>query len=822
MNEFTRKNALSVKCNHCQIAFKNEIMIEENNLFFCCKGCQSVYYLLQDEDLGSFYNKLGSKTLASVKKYEKNDLNNFDEDSFFSNYVKETQEGFSHIDLIIEGIHCAACIWLNEKILFETDGIIEAKINFTNNKARIIFDKNEIKLSSIISKIRSIGYDAYAYEVSLADENASEAKKDYFIRMMVAVFSSVNIMMLGVAKYTGFFTGIDDDIKHMIHMAEFILCTPVLFYSGSVFFKGAYYALKNKIINMDFLVCSGAGLSYVYSLYILLGGAGESYFDSVSMIITFVLVGKYLEVIGKKSALDTLDTIKSKVPLFATLVKKDGKKVVAIAEIKVGDVLELKTGEQACVDGELLAYESSFDEAALSGESLSVDKKEKDPIYSSSINLGSLIQYKALKTYEKSTLNSIVVLLEDSLNHKPKIEEKANEFSKVFSLLVLGISLGTFFTWYFLGLSMGFSYGNISVFEKSFIVAISVIVIACPCALALATPMASLIGISSLAKKGLLFKEAKYIEEMAKADVMVLDKTGTLTNGLLSVKDFKLSNNNIFYLNLMYSLVDSSTHPISKALKKYLEEKYSDLEYLKIDKIKNINGKGLSAFYENIKKESFELLGGSSSLLKEHNISTSFKSSSSEYIFCINKEVFACVTLEDELKDDAKDFIAYTKKNNIKTVILSGDNINVVKKIAKELDIKEFYGNINPIEKANYIKGLKEQNKRVIMVGDGVNDALALSYANVSIVMKSGTDIAISVSDIVILNNSLKALKDALILSKRTYFFIKQNLLISLVYNMITIPLAVFGLVIPLVAALSMSLSSLIVVLNSLRIKNKG
>jgi len=797
-------------------------MIKENDLFFCCKGCQSVYYLLQDEDLGSFYNKLGNKTLASVKKHEQNDLNNFDEESFFKNYVKETQDGFSHIDLIIEGIHCSACVWLNEKILFELEGIIEAKINFTNNKAKIIFDKDEIKLSSIISKIRSIGYDAYAYDISLSDENASEAKKDYFIRMMVAVFSSVNIMMLGVAKYTGFFTGIDDDIKHMIHLAEFILCTPVLFYSGSIFFKGAYHALRNKLINMDFLVCSGASLSYIYSLYILGGGAGESYFDSVSMIITFVLVGKYLEVLGKKSAIDTLDTIKSKVPLFATLIKADEKVIVNIQEIKVGDVLELKTGEQACVDGELLAYESSFDEAALSGESLSVNKKEKDPIYSSSINLGSLVQYKALKTYEKSTLNSIVVLLEDSLNNKPKIEEKANEFSKVFSLLILAISLLTFCTWYFFGLSMGFSYGDISVFEKSFIVAISVIVIACPCALALATPMASLIGISALAKKGLLFKEAKYIEEMAKADVMVLDKTGTLTKGLLRVKDFNLSTNNAFHLSLMYSLVDSSTHPISKALKKYLEEKYKNLEYIKLKNIKNFNGKGLSAFYENTKKERFELLGGNLSFLKEHSISTSFRSTSSEYIFCINKEVFACVTLEDELKEDAKEFILYTKKNNIDTVILSGDNINAVKSIAKDLDIKEFYGNVNPIEKANYIKSLKEKNKRVIMVGDGVNDALALSYANVSIVMKSGTDIAILVSDIVILNNSLKALKEALILSKRTYYFIKQNLLISLLYNMITIPLAVFGFVIPLVAALSMSLSSLIVVLNSLRIKNKG
>ena len=280
-----------VKCNHCHLEFSKDVMIIEENLNFCCKGCQGVYHLLKDDGLDSFYDKLGNKTIAPPIKLDNDDISKFDSLNFLDNYVSSTKEGFSQIDLIIEGIHCAACVWLNEKILHDTKGIVEANINFTTNKARIVWDNEKLKLSEIILKIRSIGYNAYAYDSSIADLQASKAKRDYSIRMMVAVIASMNIMMLSVAKYTGFFTGISAEVKHMIHIGEFLLSTPVLFYSGWIFYKGAYYGLKNRMLNMDFLVSFGATLTYIYSLFILFGAKGESYFDSVAMIITFVLVG---------------------------------------------------------------------------------------------------------------------------------------------------------------------------------------------------------------------------------------------------------------------------------------------------------------------------------------------------------------------------------------------------------------------------------------------------------------------------------------------------------------------------------------------------
>ena len=809
-----------VKCNHCHLEFNPNVMIKDGNLNFCCKGCQGVYHILKDDGLDSFYDKLGNKTIAPPLEVSNDDLSKFDSKNFLDNYSSTTKEGFTQIDLIIEGIHCAACVWLNEKILYETKGIVEANINFTSNKARIVWDSDKLKLSEIILKIRSIGYNAYAYDSSVADAQASKAKRDYFIRMMVAVIASMNIMMLSVAKYTGFFTGISEEVKNMIHIGEFILSTPVLFYSGWIFFKGGYYGLKNRMVNMDFLVASGSTLTYTYSMFILFGAKGESYFDSVSMIITFVLVGKYLEVIGKKSAVDTLDKIKSSLPLEAVVIQDDTKKVVALNSIKLDDVIEIKAGDKVPVDGIISKGEGFFDESTLTGESIPVYKKIGDSVFSGTINSNSLIEYKVTKDFKNSTFSSIVTLLEDSLNSKPKIQTQAAQISRYFSLTILSLALSTFLVWYFLGLDLGFNYAGANHFEKSFIVAISVIVIACPCALALATPMASLVGISELAKKGLLFKEAKFIESLAVANKVVFDKTGTLTKGELNVVKMRVLDDNIHKLNLLYSILCASTHPVSISIKNYLKEKYA-LTEKKLDNVKNIEAKGMSAAYTNIEGKTFELLGGNLELLKQNDIHYKFDSNKTVYLFAINKKVIATFELEDEIKDNAKDLIEFLQNKNIEVIMLTGDNENVASNIAKQLGIKSYLSYQTPISKAQYVKELRKQDNVVVMVGDGVNDSVALSSADVAIAMGNSADVALAISDVVLLNSSLKSLKDAFLISMKTYKFIKQNLAISLIYNTVTIPLAMAGLVIPLFAALSMSLSSLIVVLNSLRIKMK-
>jgi len=632
-----------VKCTHCQLAFDETVMITEKdtpNVYFCCNGCQGVYHLLKDDGLDSFYEKIGNNTIAPPLQVG-TDSSNFDMESFRQRYIKPTAEGFSSVDLVIEGIHCAACIWLNEKVLANTEGIVDASINFTNNKAKIVWDEEIIALSKVIDTIRNIGYNAYPYDRSKEDIKATENKKDYFIRMAIAIFASMNIMMIDVAKYAGFFTGMKDETLQLVHIAEFIFSTPVLFYSGWIFFKGAYFGLKNKIINMDLLVSAGATLTYIYSIYVLFGGAGHSYFDSVAMIITFVLVGKYLEVIGKKNAVDTMDKIRSQVPLEATIIEAGVKKVVGLDTIEVGNIIEVKTGEKASVDGVLIGSNGTFDESSLSGESLPVEKQVGDTIYSGTINSGQVIRYTATKNYANSTLNNIVTLLEDALASKPEIEETTNEISKYFSITILLLAIATFVGWHWYS-------GD---FEKALIVSISVIVIACPCALALATPIASLIGISWAAEKGLLFKEAKFIETFAKADTVVLDKTGTITQGKLTVKRITQDISKE-YLPLLYALSDSSTHPVSLAVKRYLQKEFTDIKSVELEKIEQVAGKGLEATYE-----SRVLLGGNSQLLEQYDISIDLESDYTVYHFAVDGKLIASFELEDSLKEGAKALI---------------------------------------------------------------------------------------------------------------------------------------------------------------------
>ena len=796
-----------IKCTHCQLEFDEKVMItEENNpdVYFCCNGCQGVYHLLKDDGLDSFYEKMGNSKIAPPLQVE-SDSSSFDMESFKQRYIKTTADGFSSVDLVIEGIHCAACIWLNEKVLADKEGIVDATINFTNNKAKIVWDEDTIPLSKVIDTIRSIGYNAYPYDRTEEDIKATKNKKDYFMRMAIAIFASMNIMMIDVAKYAGFFMGMKPETLHLVHIAEFIFATPVLFYSGWIFFKGAYYGLKNRIVNMDFLVSSGATLTYIYSLYILFGGRGHSYFDSVAMIITFVLVGKYLEVIGKKNAVDTMDKIRSQVPLEATIVEDGVKRVVPLDSIEVGHILEVKTGEKATVDGLLIGSNATFDESSLSGESLPVEKKAGDIIYSGTINTGQVIRYSATKNYANSTLNNIVTLLEDALSSKPEIEDTTNELSKYFSITILLLAILTFVGWYL--------YGDD--FEQALIVSISVIVIACPCALALATPIASLIGISWAAEKGLLFKEAKFIETFSKVDTVVLDKTGTITEGKLDVKKLngEISSE---ILPILYALSDGSTHPVSLAIKKYLVKNFEFIETIELSNIEQVEGKGLKANYNDK-----IIAGGNSRLIDELDIDFEFDTVYTVYHFAIDGKVVLSFELDDSLKEGITELIDYLSSIDVNIIMATGDNEKVANRVAKSIGLKNYKSELSPINKANYIKGLKENGKSVVMVGDGINDALALSYADVAIAMGSGADVALAVSDVVILNNSLKAIEDSFMISRRTFKFIKQNLALSLIYNVITIPVAMAGYVIPLVAALSMSLSSLIVVGNSMRIKIK-
>ncbi len=793
-----------VACSHCHLEFDKDVMIEDEldgkSLYFCCNGCQGVYHLLHSEGLDSFYEKAKDTKLDPVN-IDNSDLERFDLEGFAKRYVKDV-DGFKEISLIIEGIHCSACVWLNEKVLHQSEGIIEAEINFTTHKAKIVWDDEVIKLSDIIQKIRSIGYDAYPYDASLQEERANKQRKDYYIKLLVGVFATMNVMWLAIAQYAGYFSGIKDEHKFILQMAQLILATPTLFYTGSIYFKGAYYGLKNHFINMDFLVATGATLTYIYSIYAMFSGSGETYFESTIMIITFVFVGKYLEILSKKNAVDSLDHISSSLPTEVTIIDGNEKSLVDVQNVKVGDIIELRSGDKVVIDGEVISGEGSFDESSLTGESKPIYKRKGDSVVSGSINVDSVIRYRVSKVYGESMLASVVSLLEDSLSKKPHIEKLANEISGWFSVAIFLIAIATFIGWYLYS----------GEFEKALIIAISVIVIACPCALGLATPMATLVGVGSATKRGILFKEAGFLESFAKCDTLLLDKTGTITKGEPEVVESRRFKE--YDLNLLYSLTKSSTHPISRGVANYLETK-EDINLIDLSDLKSIEARGVSATFEGK-----TLLGGNVELFLERGFDLDLEElDRSIFIFGIDGSIVEIFYLEDSIKEDAKGVIKSFKEAGFRVVMLTGDNEKVAKKVADSVEIEEFRSSLLPQDKLAFVDNLHQNGKRVVMVGDGVNDALSLAKSDIAIVMGSGSDVAIDLSDVVLLNDDMGSLFRAYKISKKTLSNIKQNLSISLIYNIITIPLAVSGFVIPLVAALSMSLSSLIVVLNSFRIR---
>jgi len=789
-----------IKCDHCHLEFSKDVMIEDNGHYFCCNGCQGVFHILSEEGLDGFYAKLGDEKLSPPsQQYE--DSSNFNAPAFYERFVSVNKDGFCEVSLIIEGIHCAACVWLNEKALVNMDGVLATNINYTNNKAKIVWDDDTVKLSEIIDMIRAIGYNAFPYDASLQEEKADKERKEYYLRIAVAIFATMNMMTIMVAQYAGYFTGIDADVKHILNIGEWVLSTPVLFYSGWPFFRGMYYGLKTKTVNMDTLVATGSFLTYIYSIYITLTRSGEAYFDSVTMIVTFVLVGKFLEALSKKSVADTLDVMSKYLPNDVKVIENETITTKNVNDVTVGEIAVVSAGDRVALDGIVLEGNGTFDESSLTGESEPIYKQQGDAIISGTVSIDADIKYEITKDYAHSTMSNIVSLLENAMNNKPKLQQLANKLSEYFSSTILLLSFFTFLGWYYY-------VGN---FEQSFMIAISVIVIACPCALALATPVATLVGLSIASKRGILFKEAAQLETMSQANKLVVDKTGTITQGKPVVV------NEVIYqpynAELVYSLVVHSKHPIAKAIATYLYTE--DMELFEYDAFHTIASEGLTAMYNGKM-----VAGGNKKLMKTIGIDVSDEfSENSEFYFAYDGEILIKYELFDTPREDAKEAIENIKQLGIEVIMLTGDHEQSASKVASQVGIEKFVAHMTPEQKASYVEELHSQGDIVVMAGDGVNDILALANSDIAIAMGNGSDIAIEVSDVVLLNDTFGSLYDSFTISRRTFKMIKQNLALSLIYNGITIPLAMAGYIIPLIAAISMSISSLLVVGNSLRIK---
>lgn len=804
-------------CKHCAGHFESEAVIDANGDEFCCNGCKNVYAYLKSQGFSEFYSKLkkGEQNLAkpSSKHFDKQSAS-----SMFSKLLRRDENSpfICELEVLISGIHCPACVWLNEKALSNLEGVLELNISATTSKARVLFDERKTALEEILNLIIAIGYDPKPFnEVKGANNSLS---REYYAKLIVALACSMNIMWVAIALYSGYFEGLSLGAKKILHFAEFVLASPPVFYTASVFYRSAISSLKLRQINMDVNVSLGILSVYFYSVYAMLSGAEQVYFDSACMLVTFIFAGKFLQTKATQKAARELENISSLFVEQVMSVKNNSRipsisefKPCDVSEVKSGDFVLLRSGERAMIDGVVLSGEASVDNSSINGESVPVGISKDDVLLSGALCAEGSVIYKATSSFQGSFLNKLSKLLSNASFARAEIEELANKISSHFGWAILALCVASFVFW---------SAANISAWSgaSAFGVAISVLVIACPCALSLATPIATLVAMGTSTKRSIVFKDAKVLETLAKCDIIAFDKTGTLSKASLKV----LSEQRFlpFDDEALLALASASTHPISKAVASYILEKTCALNPFSqgaLENIQNIAGKGITATYKGVK-----IAGGSRAFIESlgASLADDTQGGSSEYYFMYDGKLVARFFLGDELREGAKASIKELKKMGLKVLMLSGDKQIVASKVASELGIDESHGELNPEQKALLIKEL-QKSANVVMVGDGINDILALKSANVGIAMGSGASVSVGVSDVVLLRDELGDLVFALRQAKKTFKVIKENLFISLVYNALSIPLAMAGFIIPLFAAISMSFSSLLVVLNSLRLKGQ-
>ncbi|PTJ22808.1 heavy metal translocating P-type ATPase [Staphylococcus simulans] len=715
----------------------------------------------------------------------------------------------------ISGMTCAACSSRIERVLSRTEGIDQANVNLVTEKASIEYDQSHVDMDQVFEKVKQLGYEPIALET--ADEVKARKNQELNrqkMKFIIAMILSLPLLytMVGHFSFLSFLP-----LPHVMTEPwfQFILATPVQFILGWQFYKGAYGALRNKSANMDVLVALGTSAAYFYSIYMWIIHAGEKhiplYFETSAVLITLILLGKYFEAKAKGHASDAINKLLS-LQVKEARVERDGEAVsLPVDQVQKGDVLLIKSGEYVPLDGEIIEGETSLDESMLTGESIPVDKTIGDEVIGATLNHGNFIKVKVTHTGDDLVLNQIIKIVEEAQGEKPNIQRLADKISGIFVPTVLGIALVVFIIW--------FSFITPFNFQSSLEVFIAVIVIACPCALGLATPTSIMAGSGRSAELGVLFKSSEALEQTQNVDTIVFDKTGTLTEGQPSVYKVIDNTDNQQFGTLVKSLEVQSEHPLSQAIIDY----YQDAQNLIVDQYQTHPGNGISGYING----QFIKIGSQSFIQPDLNdwdeqleaeIKNLQHQGSTVVLASIDNQFAGLIALRDEPKTSAKALIERLNPN-YDIVMLSGDSQGTAEAIAEELGINRVIAGVKPDHKAEEITKLQDEGKNVMMVGDGINDAPALAKSNIGLAMGTGSDIAIEAGDIMIVGGDIEKVEDALDMSQRTMKNIKQNLFFAFCYNAIGIPIAAFGLLAPWVAGAAMAFSSVSVVLNALRLQ---
>lgn len=817
----------AASCHHCGLPISPDETvageIQGERQYFCCTGCKAVCQAIYAAGLEGFYQRTPEGVCLAPPPEIPKELGLYDLDEVQAEFVGDLGEE-RDIHLLIEGIHCAACVWLIEHSLNAMPGIISAQVNLSGKRLHVRWHNGQIPLSHIIQRLGQIGYAGVPYDPELAEGALKRQNRHLLYRMAFAAFGMMNLLWISIALYAGASQG---EFRGMFQWIGFALATPVLIYSGYPFYKGAWSGLKNFHLGMDLPIAIGASITYLYSVYVTVTGslAGEVYYDTVVNFLFVILVGRYLEAMSKRQAVAATQRLLDLQPRVATRLLDGMEKVMPIRAINPGDLVLVRPGERIPVDGRIREGGSAIDESMLSGESLPVHKSVGDAVSAGTINGHGVLQIEVTGSLKNTALGRIISLVEEAQASKAPIQCLADRIVPWFVAATLGLATLTFLYW------VG------SDFEVALLAATSVLIITCPCAFGLATPMSIAVASGLGAKHGILVKNGEVLETLSTINHVIFDKTGTLTEGGMSVQgiygetfewrdeDEEEPGEAVCDLMLRLGAVERyAEHPVAKAVLAWLLSQNLDHRSFKAQDFHYQPGRGVSARVGGTR-----ILAGNESLMQGYGIDAcdALERKAAQLDadgvgtirVVLDGRLYALIAVEDRIRPDAGALIAALKAEGLEVTLLSGDRQQAAEAIATRLGGMRVIAEVLPEQKDQVVRELQRKGERVVMVGDGVNDAPALVRADVGIAMGSGTDVSIASADIVLMSSELEKVRLAIGLSRRALRTIRQNIGISIVYNLIMVPLAMAAIVTPLVAAISMPISSLAVIGNSARIR---
>jgi Cu2+-exporting ATPase len=813
-------HAFPQPCYHCGLPAEANISAEVAGARrpFCCEGCRAVCQAIHAAGLQGFYRRTPEGQPLGPPPAPPKDLKLYDLEEIQQEVVTGAADA-REVNLLVEGIHCAACVWLIEQGLAGVDGVQEARVNLTGRRLRLKWDSGRVRLSALLKRLSDLGYAAVPFDPQAAEGSIQRENRRLLYRMAFAAFAAMNLMWISIALYAGADEG---EFRTLFHWIGFLIATPTLAYSGWPFYAGAWRGLRQLRLGMDLPIAIGASITYLYSLYVTVTGSGHVYWDTVVNFLFVILVGRYLEAISKRQAVSATQRLLDLQPRVATLLNDGEESIVPIRAVRPGAVMLVRPGETIPADGTVLRGRSRVDESMLTGESTPVARAAGDSVSAGTLNGTGSLQVRVCAVLRDSALGRIVELVESAQASKAPIQCTADRIVPWFVAVTLALAAATFGLWVRQDA------------ETALMAATSVLIITCPCAFGLATPMAIAVASGTGARNGILVKNGAVFETLSSIDHFVFDKTGTVTEGrprVTAVQDvdgvWPLSDPSAWsgrrreLLAHAAALERHSEHPVARAIVDFAGAGGIAYKGLAVEDFAAEPGFGVSG-----KVEGRGVVIGTADWLGRHGIDVAASTAprgpadaDGEIHCAVDGTVALRLGLEDRPRADAADTIRALRADGIHVTLLTGDRRGVAERIAAEVGADQVIAEVLPADKDAVIGDLRDAGQRVAMVGDGINDAPALVRADVGIAVGSGTDVSIASADIVLMSSELARVRDAGSLARRTLRVIRQNIGLSIAYNVVMVPLAMAALITPLVAAIAMPLSSLAVIGNSARIR---